>query len=129
MLAAELHGVATTESGLQQDVEPNALSRADRPALLICGNLLLGPHRDAGILWSSWISDADSGIDFNELRFCSPPEESAHGFKEMPRLSRCRVSPISARNDCRARDLGVRLLACRIDHMPEYSFALLPRRK
>jgi hypothetical protein len=69
-------------------------------------------NRDAGVLWSNWISYASGGICFDELRICSPPEEPAHRFKEVPRLGWRRMSPISASCDCGARDLCVRLVAC-----------------
>ena len=129
VLAPEPHSVAASQPGVQQDVEPDALARADRPALLVRGDLFLGPHRDARALRSSWIGNAGSRIGLDELCICSPSKEPAHRFEEMPRLSWCGVSTIATGDDRGARDLREWLVASGFDDMREYGFALLPRRK
>ena len=47
MLAAEAHGVAATQPGIEQHIEPHALPRADRPSALVSGDIIFGPRAEA----------------------------------------------------------------------------------
>ena len=50
MLAANYYRIAPPQPGVEQDVDPYALLRANGPVLLVLINLILGPDREARAL-------------------------------------------------------------------------------
>jgi hypothetical protein len=74
------------------------------------------------------VSNPEGRIVLDQLRLGGPTEQSAHGIKKVAGLRwRARTS-LSASHDDLGRDLGERLVACRLDHMEEDVFALPPSR-
>ena len=56
MLATEPHRIATAQAGVEHHVQPYPLPRADRPALLVCGDVVLSPRAETVALWALRIS-------------------------------------------------------------------------
>ena len=48
MLTAQPNGIATAQAGVEQDVAPDPLARADRPAFVVCLGIGLRPLKNPG---------------------------------------------------------------------------------
>src|SRR6516165_5479469 len=86
MLAAKSHRITTTQTGVEQDRNPYALSRSKRPARLVCRNVFLGPDGKSIAGLKFWILHRCGGICFYETGLCCPFKEAAHGVQKVPGL-------------------------------------------
>ena len=100
MLAPEPHGIAATEASLRRLVEPHPLTCPDRPALLIGGNVFLGPSTDTGIATAGGGLDANGRIVLDELHLERPSKQRAHDIQKVLRLPGRMGSALQARSNC-----------------------------
>ena len=124
VLAPEPHGIAAPEPGIEQDVKPNALTRTDRPSLLVCGYVLLCPRADTGIASAGRSLDASGRIGLDELHLDRPAKQRAHRVQKVLRLPRRMRSALQAGADSLWRYCRERSVACRLDHLPIYPVPL-----
>ena len=83
MLPPKANGVATTQSSIEQYIKPYPLPRADRPAFLVGGNVLLGPWRKT-VAFRAWrVSHAYCRIGLHKAGFERPTEQAAQSVQEM----------------------------------------------
>ena len=79
MLPAQANSVAPAQSGIEQNVKPHSLPRADWPAFFVGGDVLFGPGNEPVTLRARRVSDADGWIDFYQAGLERPPEYAAQG--------------------------------------------------
>ena len=72
MLPADTAGVAAPKAGIHKNVKPHSLARADRPLILVGGNVFLSPRFEAFASRSRWVGNASSRIGLNVLRLTPP---------------------------------------------------------
>ena len=62
MLAAEPNSIATTKTGVEQNVQPNALARAEGPSTLVCSHVFFRPGYEALARLALWVSNPECGV-------------------------------------------------------------------
>src|SRR5215831_18973544 len=83
MLFSELGGIDTPQSGINEDIEHDALSRTSRPSFLELDNFVFIPDRKAlGLRLRRGLTDG--GIGCYVLGINRPFVKPAHGGEEKP---------------------------------------------
>jgi hypothetical protein len=129
MLPADHDGVATAQASIETDLEPNPFATAERPTLVIDGDVVFAPGRKAVALFLLRTIDVGSRINLDQLGLLGPAKQSAQRIEEMPRLRRCILTTVAASFNRGTGDLGVGLLASGCDDLFENIFPLPPRRQ
>src|SRR6516225_4551903 len=127
VLAAQAHGIATAQPGVKQDIEPDPLARADRPAPLIGSNVILGPGNEAVAFRSQRIVHPCCRVALGYLCFERPAEKTAHGIEKVTRLVGCLRTAFASSHDGSGRDLANGLVTCRLHHLLENGFPMSAR--
>src|SRR5690242_20634493 len=122
MLATEANRVAAAQSCIKQHVEPNTLPRAERPALLISGDMVLCPRPEPLALFTRRIRDAFGRIGLDVLRFERPSEKPTDRVEKIARLRRRRRTPFAAVDDRCSGDLSEGPISRLLQHVHEDVF-------
>jgi hypothetical protein len=124
MLAAEVHRIAPTQSGVEQHGQPNAFLGADGPTFFVLLHIVLGPHRKPGSLWPRRIFYAGRGIGPDVAGIESPAKQTAHRIEKIPGLRRCISPAVTTGNDVLTLDRGCLFMAGLVEHAAHDVFAL-----
>jgi hypothetical protein len=85
------------------------LPRSERPASLISGQVLFGPHLKSRAFFLDRIFHTRSRIRFDELGFMGPAKQATHGVKKVALLMGRFRPPLAAGDDGRT---GILLIGC-----------------
>ena len=123
VLTAEANSITAAKSGVQQYIQPDALTRSDRPTLSDRQQHV--PLSMAGIrrLVCAGVFNFQRGIGLYHLGLCCPAENPPHGVKEMAGLNRRRGSSLASSHDRSGGDVGERFGAGCLNNVQKYIIA------